>query len=138
MKAGKAKPVRRSAADSGASEAGAVDDYLARVPEGARKMLEEIRTIVRAIVPPEAAEVFSYGMPGFRYKGTLLWYGAFKKHCGFYPGSPPLLRSLADQLKDYKTTKGAVQFPIGKPVPAALVRKIVLARVAENEARHKR
>jgi uncharacterized protein YdhG (YjbR/CyaY superfamily) len=116
----------------------AIEAYLTKAPEPARRMLEEIRAIVRANAPAETTEVFSYGMPGFRYKGPLLWYGAMKNHCGFYPGSPPMIRSLAEELKSYKTTKGAIQFPIGKPVPAALVKKIVKLRVKENEARGKR
>lgn len=113
----------------------AIAAYLASAPESARKMLEEIRIIVRGAVPAGAAEVFGYGMPGFEYKGRLLFYGAFKSHCGFYPGSPPMMKSLAEELKGYKTTKGAVQFPLGKPVPKALVKKIVKLRVKENEAR---
>ena len=129
MKAEKSKP---------GNDAKEIEAYLAKAPEPARKMLEEIRAIVRGAAPAETVEVFSYGMPGFRYKGSLLWYGAFKNHCGFYPGSPPMIESLAEELKGYKTTKGAIQFPIGKPVPAALVKKIVRLRVAENEARQRR
>lgn len=113
----------------------AIDAYLAEAPQHARAMLEEIRTLVRENAPAGATEVFSYGMPGFRYKGPLLWYGAMKQHCGFYPGSPPMIQSLAAELKDYKTTKGAIQFPYDRPVPAALVKKIVKLRTKENEAR---
>jgi len=138
MKQEAAMPAQSILAVAATPPAEAIEAYLARLPEPARKLTEEIRAVVRSLVPAEAVEVFSYGMPGFRYKGALLWYGAFKNHCGFYPGSPPLLRSLADELKEYKTTKGAVQFPIGKPLPAALVRKIVLARIAENDARQPR
>jgi uncharacterized protein YdhG (YjbR/CyaY superfamily) len=134
MRAAKKTPDGPSPAET-AGAAKSVEDYLARVPESARRMLEEIRKLVRANVPPDAIEVFSYGLPGFRYKGSLLWYGAFKNHCGFFPGSPPLLRSLADELKGFKSTKGGVQFPFGKPLPVALVKKIVRLRVAENEAR---
>jgi uncharacterized protein YdhG (YjbR/CyaY superfamily) len=112
-----------------------IESYMANAPAPARMMLEEIRTIVRANVPTEATEIFGYGMPGFSYKGRLLFYGAFKNHCGFYPGSPPMMKSLADDLKGFKTTRGAVQFPFDMPVPAALVRKIVKLRVKENEAR---
>jgi uncharacterized protein YdhG (YjbR/CyaY superfamily) len=115
----------------------AVDRYLAATSEPARGMLVAIRDVVRAVVPPEAEEVFSYGMPGFRYKGTLLYFGAFKHHCGFFPGSPPLLQSLADELNDFKTSRGGIQFPFTKPLPVALIEKIVRLRVAENDARQK-
>jgi len=113
----------------------AIDAYIAKAPQPARKMLDGIRAVVRATAPAETTEVFSYGMPGFRYKGPLLWYGAMKNHCGFYPGSPPMIQSLAAELKDFKTTKGAIQFPYDKPVPAALLKKIVKLRAKENEAR---
>ena len=115
-----------------------IDAYLAAAAEPARSMLVEIRALVRGIVPPETVEVFSYGMPGFRYKGALLWFGAFKSHCGFYPGSPPMLKSLAQELKSFKTSRGSVQFPFGRPLPRELIEKIVRLRVAENEAREKR
>ncbi len=129
-----AKAKTGSAGDA-AAHLRAIDAYLAKAPLAARKMLEEIRAIVSADTPEETTEVFSYGMPGFRYKGPLLWYGAMKNHCGFYPGSPPMIEALAVELSAYKTTKGAIQFPYGKPVPAALVKKIVKLRAKENEAR---
>ena len=137
MKKQSTKDATGSAGDP-AANLRAIDTYIAKAPEPARRMLEEIRAIVRGSAPAETVEVFSYAMPGFRYKGPLLWYGAMKNHCGFYPGSPPMIRSLAEELKGYKTTKGAIQFPMGKPVPAALVKKIVKLRVAENEARQRR
>lgn len=112
-----------------------MDEYIAKTSEPARKLLAEIREIVRATAPAETIEVFSYGMPGFRHKGSLLWYGSFKSHVGFFPGSPPMLKSLAPELTQYKTTRGGVQFPLGKPLPAALVKKIVQLRIKENEAK---
>jgi uncharacterized protein YdhG (YjbR/CyaY superfamily) len=134
MKQKEANTGTGSAGDAAANRK-AIDACIAKSPQPARKMLDEIRAIVRANAPAETTEVFSYGMPGFRYKGPLLWYGAMKHHCGFYPGSPPMIQSLATELKDYKTTKGAIQFPYGKPVPAELVKKIVRLRVKENDAR---
>lgn len=134
MKAAKKQSSTRKTADPEA-DARAIARYLEMAPAPARKMLEEIRAIVRAAAPAETTEVFSYGMPGFRYKGALLWYGAYKNHCGFYPGSPPMIASLAEELRGFKTSKGAIQFPLGQPVPAALVKKIVKLRAKENEAR---
>lgn len=129
------KPTPGKAA-AGVSHEAKIRDYLASAPEPARRMLTEIREAVRACVSAEATEVFSYGLPGFRYKGALLWYGAFKSHIGFFPGSPPMIKSLAEELRDYKTSKGSIQFPFGKSVPVALVKKIVKLRIAENDARH--
>jgi uncharacterized protein YdhG (YjbR/CyaY superfamily) len=135
MKSTQSKPVGRKTTRTEMSAEQAVAEYIAKAPEPARKLLEEIRGIVRATAPAEATEVFSYGIPGFKYKGTLLSYGAFKQHCGFFPGSPPMLKSLAPELTQYKTTRGGVQFPFGKPLPVALVKKIVRLRVTENETR---
>lgn len=136
MKAVKAAHGKPTPEPSGSSDKDAIEAYLATAPESARKMLSEIRALVLATAPPEADEIFSYGMPGVRYKGRLLCYGAFKNHCGFYPGSPPLLLSLAPDLRGFKATRGGIQFPYDKPLPTALIKKIVRARVAENEARH--
>lgn len=131
------KPAKKATGASSKSDAERIESYLTGTAEPARTMLEEIREIVRANIPAEATEAFGYGMPGFRYKGRLLFYGAFKNHCGFYPGSPPMMKALADDFHGYKTTRGAVQFPLDKPVPAELVKKILRLRVAENEARHR-
>ncbi len=129
------KPAKSATGETANDDAQRIESYLASAVQPARKMLKEIRTIIRTNVPATAREIFGYGMPGFNYKGRLLFYGAFKNHCGFYPGSPPMMKSLVGDLKGYKTTRGAVQFPFDKPVPAALVRKIVKLRVKENEAR---
>jgi uncharacterized protein YdhG (YjbR/CyaY superfamily) len=131
-------PKKKIPPASSGSAAESIDAYIAQAPEPARAILHEIRALVLAAVPPEVEEIFSYGMPGYRLNGPLLWYGAFKNHCGFYPGSPPMLRSLADELKGCKTTKGAIQFQYGEPVPAELVTKIVRLRVEENKTRKRK
>jgi uncharacterized protein YdhG (YjbR/CyaY superfamily) len=74
-------------------------------------------------------------MPAFRYKGALVGYAAFPGHCGFYPMSPAVIVAFAAELARYSTSKGTIRFPVDKPLPAVLVKKIVKARVAENEAR---
>jgi uncharacterized protein YdhG (YjbR/CyaY superfamily) len=74
-------------------------------------------------------------MPSFRYKGGLVGYAAFKAHCSFFPMSGRLVEEFADELKAYKTSKGTIQFPADKPLPAALVKKMVKARIAQNEAK---
>jgi uncharacterized protein YdhG (YjbR/CyaY superfamily) len=110
-----------------------VDEYLARVPEPARSTLNRIRATIRSVVPPEATEAISYGMPTFRYKGPLLGYAAFPNHCGLYPMNPAVIVAFQDELKRFETSKGTIRFPIDKPLPAALVKKLVKARIAENE-----
>jgi uncharacterized protein YdhG (YjbR/CyaY superfamily) len=115
-----------------------VEAYLANVPEPARTTLEKMRAPIRSVVPKEATEGLSYGMPAFRYKGALVGYAAFKNHCSFFPMQASLIDELKDELKSYRTSKGTLQFPQDKPLPAALLKKMVKLRVAENERRGKR
>lgn len=112
-----------------------MDDYLAGVPEAARITLERVRQSIRKAAPKEAVECITYGMPGFHYKGGLVAFAAFKAHCSLFPMSGRVIEALGDELAGYRTSKGTIQFPIGKPLPAALIRRIVQMRVAENEAR---
>jgi len=117
---------------------GAVDAYLAKVPEPARSTLEKIRAAIRSAVPAEATEGLSYGMPAFHHKGALVAYAAFKKHCSFFPMQASLTDAMKEELQGYRTSKGTLQFPVDKPLPAALVKKMVKARVVENESRKAR
>ncbi|MGA8672798.1 MAG: DUF1801 domain-containing protein [Terracidiphilus sp.] len=130
----KSKKLGRAATD----DLAAVNAYLAKVPEPARSTLEKMRATIRSVVPAEATEGLSYGMPAFRYKGALVGYAAFKKHCSFFPMQASLIDEMKDELKGYRTSKGTLQFPVDKPLPAALVKKMVKARVAENEAKRTR
>jgi uncharacterized protein YdhG (YjbR/CyaY superfamily) len=116
-----------------AAESNAVDAYLAAVPEPARSTLEKIRATIRSAAPAEATEAIGYRMPTFRYKGALVAYAAFKSHCSLFPMNASLLEAFKDELKEYKTSKGTIRFPMDKPLPATLVKKLVKARVAENE-----
>lgn len=115
-----------------------VEAYLAKVPQPARTTLEKVRAGIRATVPAEATEGLSYGMPSFKYKGALVAYAAFKDHCSFFPMSSTLLDGFADETKPYRTSKGTLQFPLDKPLPNSLLKKIVRARVAQNEAKKAR
>ena len=110
-----------------------VDDYLAALPEEARATLEKIRKTIKTVAP-KATEVISYQMPMYKYHGMLVGFAAFKDHCSFFPGANPVA-TFKDELKAYKTSKGTIRFPIGKPLPAALVKKLVKARITENEER---
>lgn len=124
--------MKNSAPDSNPED---VDAYLAKVPEPARSTLQKIRATIRSVLPAEATECLSYGMPAFRYKGALVAYAAFKNHCSFFPMQASLIDDLKDDLKGYRTSKGTLQFPQDKPLPAALVKKMVKARIIENERR---
>ena len=110
-----------------------VDDYLAALPEEARATLEKLRKVIKAAVP-KATEVISYQIPMYKHHGMLVGFAAFKDHCSFFPGANPIA-THKDELKAYETSKGTIRFPIGKPLPAALVKKLVKTRVAENEER---
>jgi uncharacterized protein YdhG (YjbR/CyaY superfamily) len=114
-----------------------VDEYLAGVPEPAHTTLEKVRALILKSAPPETTEGISYGVPMFKYKGMLLGFAAFQNHCSLFPG-PSVISLLADELSKYPTSKGTIRFPVDKPLPAALLKKIVKARVAENELKKKR
>ncbi|HTB98957.1 MAG TPA: DUF1801 domain-containing protein [Terracidiphilus sp.] len=112
-----------------------VENYLAKVPEPAQTTLRKMRALIKAAAPKDATEQLSYGVPAFRYKGALVAYGAFKNHCSFFPMQASLTDAMMDELKAYRTAKGTLQFALDEPLPAALVNKMVKARVAENEER---
>ena len=114
-----------------------VDEYLAGVPEPARTTLNKIRATIQSVVPAEATEVISYGVPTFKYNGPVIWFAAFSKHCSVFP-TASVIEKFKDELKNYRTSKGTIQFPVDKPLPAALVKKMVKARLAEIELKKKR
>jgi len=109
-----------------------IDGYLAGIPEPARSTLNKIRAAIRSAAPPDAVETISYGMPAFKYKKVLVWFAAFSDHCSLFP-TASIIQEFKDELKGYATSKGTIQFPIDKPLPTALVRRLVKARVALNE-----
>ncbi len=109
------------------------DEYLAGVPEPARTTLSKMRAIIQSVVPAETTEAIGYGMPTFRYKGALVAFGAFSNHCSFFPMSAALIEQFKDDLLNYETAKGTIRFPLDKPLPTALVKKFVKARIAQNE-----
>ena len=109
-----------------------VDEYLERVPEPARTTLKKIRTVIRSVAPPEATEGISYGMPTFKYKGMLASFAAFSDHCSLFPGAGPTIE-FKNELKNFQTSKGTIRFAPNKPLPSALLKRLVKARIAENE-----
>lgn len=112
----------------------AVDKYLAKTPEPAREVLREMREAIRAVVPAGAAEVISYKIPAFRHRKVLVWYAAFAEHCSLFP-TAAVIEEFRKELKGYKTSKGTIQFPLREPLPVALIKRIVKARVAAAGSR---
>lgn len=106
-----------------------VDEYLSQIPEPARSTLDRVRAAIRSAVPPEAIEVISYCIPAFRHKQVLVWFAAFSNHCSFFP-TAAVIDQFRDDLKPYTVSKGTIQFSIDKPLPTALVQKMVKARLA--------
>ena len=113
-----------------------VDDYLASVPEPARSHFSKIRAAIRSAVPDEATETISYGIPAFKHKKVLVWFAAFSEHCSLFP-TASVIEKFKNELKDFSTSKGTIHFPLDKPVPTALIRKIVKARIARSESKEK-
>ena len=114
-----------------------IDEYLAALSDDKRAALEKLRKAIRAAAP-RAEECISYQIPAFRLDGRLLVaFGAAANHCAFYPTSHPVA-AHKDELKNYDTSKGTIRFPADKPLPVALVRKLVKARIAQNVARSRK
>lgn len=107
-----------------------IDEYIASFPAETQRLLAELRATIRAAAP-DAQEKISYQMPTFAQEGNLVHFAAHKQHIGFYP-TPSAIEAFQDELAAYESSKGAVRFPIGQPLPLALVRRIVEFRVAEN------
>jgi uncharacterized protein YdhG (YjbR/CyaY superfamily) len=119
---------------TGRPSAPGVDNYLAKLPDDQRGTLEKLRETIRASAPG-AEQCISYGLPAFRLDWRVLCYfGASPKHCAFYPGSGTAVAAHKNELKDYSTSKGTVRFQPSKPLPTALIRRLVKYRIAENTA----
>ena len=112
-----------------------IDQYLAALDEDKRAVLSDLRKVIRAAAP-KAEECISYQLAAFRQNGMLVAFGATANHCAFYLMSATTVEDHADLLKGYDTSKGTIRFQPSEPLPAKLVRKLVKARIAENEARH--
>ncbi len=128
----KVKSGNRGSAGKGKGKSKNVEEYLARVSEPARSTLKKIRAAIRSAVPRQATETISYGIPAFRHKGVLVWFAAFSDHCSLFP-TASVIETFKKELKGFTISKGTIQFPTDKPLSAALVRKMVKARVAQIE-----
>jgi uncharacterized protein YdhG (YjbR/CyaY superfamily) len=109
-----------------------IDDYLATLSADQRAALEKLRKTIRAAAP-EAEECISYRLPAYRQNGMLVGFGATTKHCAFYLMSASTVDAHKNELENYDTSKGTIRFQPDRPLPAGLVRKLVKARIAEND-----
>lgn len=107
-----------------------IDDYILQFPKEIQRKLQELRQVIKESAP-EAEERISYKMPTYYLRGNLVHFAAYSRHIGFYP-APSGIEAFKDQLEGYKTSKGAIQFPLDEDLPLGLIRKIVKFRVEEN------
>ncbi len=112
-----------------------VDEYIAAAHEPARAMLTKMRAAIRAALPADAVEVISYRMPAFKLGKIVVWFAAFQSHCSLFPTAAVMDR-YRNGLAGYKCSKGTVQFPLDKPLPVALIKRLAKARMEliESEA----
>lgn len=129
----RAKPGKRASAAKIEGTPKTVDEYLARLPEPARSTLNKVRAAIRSAAPAGATEVISYQIPAFKHKRVLIWYAAFSDHCSLFP-TASVIAKFKDELKGYSTSKGTIHFPTDKPLPGALLKRMVKARVADVES----
>lgn len=130
----KAKSGKPSSTTKGKRAPKTVDEYFAGVPEPARGALSKMREAIRSAVPPDATETISYAIPAFKRKEMLVWYAAFSDHCSLFP-TGSVIEAFKDELKGFSTSKGTVHFPLDKPLPIALIKKMVKARVVQIETK---
>jgi uncharacterized protein YdhG (YjbR/CyaY superfamily) len=119
-------------AKSGAPQS--IDQYMAGVPEPARTTLKKMRTAIRSALPSDATETISYRIPAFKRKNILVWFAAFSDHCSLFP-TASVIAEFKDELKGYSTSKGTIHFPLDKPPPIALIKKIVKVRVKQDQSK---
>ena len=124
----KAKSANRRGAAKAQRASQAVAEYFAQVPKPARSMLTQMRAAIRSALPAQASEIISYRIPAFRHKEVLVWYAAFSDHCSLFPKAA-VIEAFKDELKGFSTSKGTIHFPLNKPLPVALIKRLVKARV---------
>jgi uncharacterized protein YdhG (YjbR/CyaY superfamily) len=133
----KVKASKRSSSAQGKAVPKNVEEYLAGIPEPGRSALSKMRVAIRSAVPPEATETISYKMPAFKHKGILVWFAAFANHCSLFP-TAAVIEAFNNELKGFSISKGTIQFPLDKPLPIALIKKLVKTRVVQMERKQRR
>lgn len=117
------------------SKPSSVEAYISAFPVSTQKLLNQIRETIKTTAP-EAEESISYGMPAYKYKGPLVYFGAYEKHIGFYPTGEGIV-AFSSRLSAYKTSKGAVQFQLNEPIPYDLIVEMVIHRMTVNNSKKK-
>lgn len=112
------------------SAAKTVAEYAARTPKSSRARFRELRSTIRSVMPGGTSEVISYGIPAFKKNKSIVWFAAFEKHCSLFP-TAKIIADFAEELQAFSTSKGTIHFPLDKPLPIALVKRIVRARLAQ-------
>jgi len=114
-----------------------IDEYLAGVPEPAHSTLQKVRSAIRSSLPPGATETISYKIPAFKHGEIIIWFAAFANHCSIFP-TARVIEQFKNDLKPYIISKGTIQFPTDKPLPASLLKKMVKARLAQIASKKRR
>jgi uncharacterized protein YdhG (YjbR/CyaY superfamily) len=132
----KVKSGKRGSTAKGKGSPKNVEEYLASVPEPVRSNFNKLRAAIQSAVPLEATETISYRIPAFKHKRVLVWFAAFSNHCSLFP-TAAVIEAFKNELKGFSTSKGTIHFPTDKPLPTALIKRLVKARVAQNESKQK-
>jgi len=133
-----AKTVRRSSARKAKAVPKNFSEYLATVPAPARRNLVKMHSVIRSVMPGDAIEKISYRIPAFQNKtGVLVWFAGFSDHCSLFP-TASVIGMFKHELREFSTSKGTIHFPIDKPLPTALIREIVKARLVQIQSKGRR
>jgi uncharacterized protein YdhG (YjbR/CyaY superfamily) len=131
MKKSPSRPTSKKRATNPASDAKAVAAYFSRLPEPAKSTLQTVRSAILSACPKETIEAIGYGIPTFKHNGNICAIAAFKAHCSLFPMSGFILNKFQTELSKFEVSKGTVRFPIDQPLPAALIKKIITARLTQ-------
>jgi len=112
-----------------------VDEYLMRLPDAQRTVLQKVRKAIKETAP-KAEESISYMIPAYKYKWALVYFAAFTNHCSLFGATKSILKTFEEELRPFKTNGGTIHFTPEKPLPIALIKRIVKMRMKENEERH--
>jgi uncharacterized protein YdhG (YjbR/CyaY superfamily) len=127
----RAKPAVKSGAPPKSFE-----EYLERIPDASRQHFNKLHTTIQSVMPADAVEVISYAIPAFKRQRVLVWFAAFTNHCSLFP-TASVIETFKTELAGFTVSKGTVQFPLDKPLPTALIKKLVTARIAQDQARNR-